>query len=41
MAYKRRQNTPSKPVEDFNTVGVTFLGPSKTAEGENREKKVR
>lgn len=41
MAGQRRQHTPSKPVEDFNTVGVTFLGPSKTAQDENIEKKLR
>ena len=29
---------PSKPVEVFNTSGVTFLAPSKTAKDENGEK---
>ena len=36
---KRIIQKPSKPVEAFNTVGVTFLGPSKTTNIENREEK--
>lgn len=35
MVKKRKENSPSKPVEDFNRTGVMFLGPSKTAEGKD------
>lgn len=37
MVETRRENSPSKPVEDFNRVGVMLLGPSKTADGKDRK----
>lgn len=34
-------NIPSRPVEDFNMEGVTFLVPSKTAEYREQARAIR
>lgn len=39
--HRGKDITPAKPVESIKTVGVTFLGPSNTAEVGNGEKSLR